>query len=630
VRKVGLLIFVFLLSLPTGAQPAPADIRGHWAENRIAALLARSIVDVDKSGRFQPEDPILRAKFIEWLVRAKGFPLLRPGRPSFEDLPPWHPAFPYVETAVAFGLLDGGGRFLPGEAMTRIDGFTLVIRALGPAREAAALRTADLPVAGADGIPETARGALAVAVLARPPLLREPPAPRFRPFDPLTRAEAANLLWSFLQAVEGGITLRVVTPIQPGVELVMEKQGALRTPPLWRVQVGAFQNQDNALRLAEAMRAQGFPTSVEFFDDFYKVRVGNLPTRREAEDLARRLASLGLPTWVVSTVRDSEALPGPFWFGGVVITPGANVSLVPALANGRVVGRERTSAIARRNGAIAAVNGGFFHPDGDPAGCLMIGGELISEPIPERTCMGITRDGGILFDRLRFEGSVSSGEASLPLDGINRARRDGEAILYTPRYHTSTLTDPNGAEAVIVGGVVQEVLDGRGNSAIPPAGYVLSGSGPKRRWILENLRPGAVVNLSFRFLPTSGDPRWTGVVHMVGGGPRLLAGGQYVGGEGFADQFTRRRHPRTAVGLTRTGRILLLVVDGRQPDHSLGMTLPELAALLFRLGATDALNLDGGGSSTLVVGGRVVNSPSDETGERPVADALLVLPVGPP
>jgi len=60
------------------------------------------------------------------------------------------------------------------------------------------------------------------------------------------------------------------------------------------------------------------------------------------------------------------------------------------------------------------------------------------------------------------------------------------------------------------------------------------------------------------------------------------------------------------------------------------MTLPELAALLFRLGATDALNLDGGGSSTLVVGGRVVNSPSDETGERPVADALLVLPVGPP
>jgi exopolysaccharide biosynthesis protein len=74
------------------------------------------------------------------------------------------------------------------------------------------------------------------------------------------------------------------------------------------------------------------------------------------------------------------------------------------------------------------------------------------------------------------------------------------------------------------------------------------------------------------------------------------------------------------------GRIVLMVVGGRQPYHSLGMTLVEMATMLRQLGVTDALNLDGGGSTTLVVRGVVINLPSDETGERPVSDVLLVLP----
>ena len=80
--------------------------------------------------------------------------------------------------------------------------------------------------------------------------------------------------------------------------------------------------------------------------------------------------------------------------------------------------------------------------------------------------------------------------------------------------------------------------------------------------------------------------------------------------------------------LRADGRIVLVTVGGRQPYHSLGMTLAELAAYLRQLGATDALNLDGGGSTTLVVRGTVVNLPSDETGERPVSDVLLVLAPG--
>ena len=114
---------------------------------------------------------------------------------------------------------------------------------------------------------------------------------------------------------------------------------------------------------------------------------------------------------------------------------------------------------------------------------------------------------------------------------------------------------------------------------------------------------------------------------IIGGGPRLVQAGRPAAsadpgiyGPGFADA----RHPRTAVGVRADGRVVLVAVDGRQPEKSVGMTIAELTALLRELGAVEALNMDGGGSTTMVVRDRVVNNPSDLAGERPVGDAILV------
>jgi exopolysaccharide biosynthesis protein len=121
----------------------------------------------------------------------------------------------------------------------------------------------------------------------------------------------------------------------------------------------------------------------------------------------------------------------------------------------------------------------------------------------------------------------------------------------------------------------------------------------------------------------------------VGGGPRLLRDGRVAvaaRAEGFAplrsfaQAFVRGRQPRTLAGVTEDGRLLLVTVDGRRPGWSVGMTLPEAARLMRSLGATDALNLDGGGSTTMVVRGQVVNRPSDRVGERAVSNALYVTP----
>lgn len=118
-----------------------------------------------------------------------------------------------------------------------------------------------------------------------------------------------------------------------------------------------------------------------------------------------------------------------------------------------------------------------------------------------------------------------------------------------------------------------------------------------------------------------------GVTEAVGGYPELLDGGSRVGDLLVRENqnFAQSRHPRTAVGWDPYARRLwFVVVDGRQ-DNSVGMSLPELATLMEALGAVDAINLDGGGSTTLVLRGRAANRPSDENGERPVVNALALV-----
>jgi hypothetical protein len=626
--RAALLVLVAVAgtAVAAPAQTAAVDLDGHWAAARVLELVRRGVVGLDANRRFHPDRPVTRAQYVAWMVAARGLPLLRPGASSFADVPPGHEAAAALESAAAVGIVPPGGLFRPDEHLTRAEAIVFLVRALGHTFEAAYMVHAPLPYVDLDGLPPAVRGAIAVAALSEPPLLREPPADRLRPDEPATRAEAASLLWAYLQAVERGMRLRFVTTLGQGVTLILEKRGALRVAPFWRVQVGSVLDEERARRLAAAMRARGYPADVEAVDEAFRVRVGWFRTREEAEALRLRLEPEGVAGRVILTVQDYDALAGPFWTGMLVVEPASGVTLRPALALDGFLGRGLVSEAARRAGALAAVNGGFFHAaTGDPLGCLVIDGEVVSEPIPGRTCVGITDDGQLLFDTASFDAVVEVRGMRLPVAGINRPRGADEVIVYRPVFGPSTRTNPFGTEAVVVGDVVEQVVDGRGNTAIPREGFVLSGHG-RMRAALATLRPGDRVTLRMRLVPGSGDPRWEGVRHILGGGPRLLADGQYVGGEGFPSSFTDRRHPRTALGRLEDGRALLVVVGGRQPYHSLGMTLPELAAMLRLLGVTDALNLDGGGSSTLVVRGVVVNLPSDGTGERPVGDVLLVMP----
>jgi len=166
-----------------------------------------------------------------------------------------------------------------------------------------------------------------------------------------------------------------------------------------------------------------------------------------------------------------------------------------------------------------------------------------------------------------------------------------------------------------------EVVDGRVTAArARPALAWKPGEPP---WIGVPSVQGAWIDVGWPISIEGGD----GQTQAVGGFPELLDQGERVGDLEVRERvaFAASRQPRTAVAYApERGLLWLVVVDGRQPPHSNGMTLPELASLFEALGATEALNLDGGGSSVMVLGGRAINSPSDADGERAVVNALAI------
>lgn len=357
-------------------------------------------------------------------------------------------------------------------------------------------------------------------------------------------------------------------------------------------------------------------------------------------------------------------------------------------ALGRFFGRERVSDMATRlaragDRPLVGINADFFDlRTGEIENNHVVRGEWVKgalatdSPHDEfdnaHTQFGLDTRGRPLIGRFELDGTVLAGSRRAPLVGVNYrpARREG-LVLFTPWYGPETprdtsdrLTAPAGT-----GGAAPSVPDLRADSArrlaaqatreagevvlrrigrradtvlyraawpgevrrgggtdIPSAGAVLSATGSAATGFAGAVaRTGGPVKVVRRV------GKWaTPMQAIVGGWPRVVTAGVNVGAradslEGTFQRFSAARHPRSALAITRdSSTLLMFVVDGRRP-WSVGMSLAELGDALLALGAWDAMNLDGGGSSALWIRGSVVNYPSDATGERPVGNALFVL-----
>lgn len=334
----------------------------------------------------------------------------------------------------------------------------------------------------------------------------------------------------------------------------------------------------------------------------------------------------------------------------------ADLTIQSARAHDSLRSRERTTDMVRRAttaGArvLAAVNADFFDlATGENENNQLMAGEwwkgLKVTDSPYDTYENVHAQ--LAFDsarhpsieRYQFDGRAWTRRVALPiltLNSLPTGTYEGTA-LFTPRYGATTPPDtarhPVEAALASLGRRADTTLylrrgvvrSGAG-TPIPRDGAVLWAFGARATEV-QAMAEGDTVRVLLGVLPRLPGGRAPALI--VGGWPRILRDGRTVAAdapvvEGTISRNAEIRHPRTAVGYSRDGATLIIVaVDGRSAT-SVGMTLVELAALMRRAGAWNALNFDGGGSTTMVIDGTLVNVPSDSTGERAVGNAILVV-----
>jgi len=309
------------------------------------------------------------------------------------------------------------------------------------------------------------------------------------------------------------------------------------------------------------------------------------------------------------------------------------------LTAGAVAARAPVARMADERGAVAGINGDFFDLGGTnaAAGPAVAGGRALKAAVPAgrrsapalpagttaEAVFGVGITGAARVDRLVLDAQAVGPRRTVPVVGLNQFAIPVDGVgLFTPEWGTASRAgatcgsntsatagcSPATREVVVRAGVVTEVRDNPGAGAIPLGTLVLVGRDAGAN-ALSDLRVGDPVVVSYRLVPEAGsDFRFA-----VGGTPILRDGAPYAGLD------DRVRAPRSAAAVDVGGlRMYLVTVDGRQSD-SIGATLSEFATLLDELAADDAVNLDGGGSSTLVYRRpgadrvSVVNDPSDSS-----------------
>jgi hypothetical protein len=313
-------------------------------------------------------------------------------------------------------------------------------------------------------------------------------------------------------------------------------------------------------------------------------------------------------------------------------------ALKPVLSNDTIIGRERVTSMQKRVSAeatVAGVNGDLFSwTDGHPTGGLIRGGILDSGPVDFRSTVGIDTDGVLHVERVQLAGTWQ-GSGQRRILGINEVPRPNRTTLYTHAWGARTPAEDGGSQAIIqpfpatkpntpLTGIVTQYVSG-GNQPIPPDGAVLVARGAQAGFLSAEAPIGANVTVLLTLTPP-----WANVPEALGGGPIIVREGKPVfrSLEGFTTSQLANRDPRTGVGQTADGRILIVAVDGRQPGYSSGLTNFELALTMMRLGCVTASAFDSGGSTTMAFDGKLLNRPSDSGGERAVADALTLFYYG--
>lgn len=346
-------------------------------------------------------------------------------------------------------------------------------------------------------------------------------------------------------------------------------------------------------------------------------------------------------------------------------------------AHNQAFGRETVESIAVRSNADIAINGGFFEIGGDrdgmPSGTLVIDGNIIGLKSQKQACL-IKKLGQLSIAALKNNIKIKIGNEAVPINKVNQFFDSNSIILYTPLWGTSTLTSFKGRKEVALGPdyKILHVYE-HGNVDIPRNGFVISFP-TSHAFGKKALKTEAKIDFSQSLLAS--DKK----VSAVMGIPQILEENK-IRPEILQNQssFYADPHARTAVGLKPNGDVVIIVAEHvyKKPlteitlgevrsilqnnkveltkkyqkmphnltlnelkeiikdeftakNEAVGLTMHDLANVMLEEGCHSAINLDGGGSSTLWVDGKVINKTTGDKDEsmgqsvlRPVSDAIL-------
>jgi uncharacterized protein YigE (DUF2233 family) len=293
------------------------------------------------------------------------------------------------------------------------------------------------------------------------------------------------------------------------------------------------------------------------------------------------------------------------------------------------------SRMAKKQNAVVAINGGYFAFGGAALGAMKIQNEWLRLPLKNRTAMGISQNGSVLVEpmqagaRATFGGTFATREvgdrsnaplfSKVAIDNLNGYAPENGVGLLTTRFGTTYRLKPDEIAIEVDNGFVRARVES-GAANVRKNGWTLIARGAAR----ENI--AAVAPGQAALWKVQEPAAWRNYATILGAGPRLLRNGKIETTETI-EEFrpdVLARGPRSAIGIDRAGQLWFVAADGRAPEYSVGLTLPELALEMQKLGCTEAICLDGGGSTALVINGILVNRPSDGS-ERRVANALVVV-----
>ncbi|HVW33514.1 MAG TPA: phosphodiester glycosidase family protein, partial [Acidimicrobiia bacterium] len=310
------------------------------------------------------------------------------------------------------------------------------------------------------------------------------------------------------------------------------------------------------------------------------------------------------------------------------VLPGAPVDLRVFAAHDKLStgpgDLETPSSICGRQHCVVGVNGDF-HDNGVPVGGMVSGGRMVQSPDPGRPQLSITTSGQLTAGIFPWSGALTLADGTaVPIDAVNTAPPPGGLALFTPDYGGAT--PPSGRAELVVGthGAVAALnrttnLDLRGlrtgAGSIPGDGAVLSGDGAAASQLSaawSRKQSGGPAAARARMVINSP----VAAAASLGAYPIVLHDGKKATPYGTDPNLIRPLQPHTLVAWNPAGDVYLVAVDGRQLS-SVGLTMDQAADFLLGLGATEAVNLDGGGGTTMVQGDTVVNRPSDPDPAHP-------------